>query len=113
MVRATVLGAVVGLAACGGSAPVSSPTTADPELRRGKTVYDERCQVCHGPRGTGGVGPALGNGKAVEEYPNPAEQIAVVANGLNTMQGGGEQLTADYMGAVVRYELEAVGRGRG
>lgn len=111
LIRVVTLVLVVVLGACGGSSATSSTTVpSDPQLARGRQIYVDRCQVCHGSRGTGGIGPALGNGKVVEKFPDPADQIAIVANGRNTMPGWSKQLTAGDIAAVVRYEREALGR---
>ncbi len=47
----------------------------------GERVYSTNCASCHGPSGAGNVGPALGAGVVVENYPFIADQIALISQG--------------------------------
>ncbi len=49
---------MLSLALAAGSIAVSAPTRA--QAPSGQAVFEERCAVCHGERGEGGQGPALG-----------------------------------------------------
>jgi len=70
----------------------------------GAAVYQDNCAACHGGDGQGLVGPALGGGAVVEAYPDPADQVAVVADGLpNGMPSFGANLTPEELEAVVAY----------
>lgn len=60
-------------AGCGGS-------SGTPEaLVTGRTVYGDRCSMCHGDSGQGGVGPALD--AVAENWPSCVDQIEWVALG--------------------------------
>ena len=101
------------LGACAGdSTPDATPepTFADPELTLGARVYAERCAVCHGSQGDGGVGPAVRSDAVVVNLPDVAEHRAVVANGRNTMPAWGHLLSEQEIDAVVRYQREELGR---
>ncbi|KAA0233910.1 MAG: hypothetical protein JJLCMIEE_01100 [Acidimicrobiales bacterium] len=51
------------------------------QLDLGAQVYAERCQLCHGRDGAGGVAPKLAGGAAVARFPDPAEMVAFVLAG--------------------------------
>ena len=72
-------------AACGsGSEPVD-----------GAAVFQERCSVCHGPQGQGGMGPAL-SGQATEEIVSEGR----LPQGMPAFE---EELSDDEIEAVVAY----------
>ena len=83
---------------------------ADPELDLGAQVYADKCAVCHGTNGAGGVGPAVGGGAVVVNLPDVAEHRDVVANGRNTMPAWRGVLSDEEIDAVVRYQREELGR---
>lgn len=101
--------AVLLLGACSGGASPDA-THADPQLDLGARVYAERCAVCHGTDGGGGVGPAVGGGEVVANLPDIAEHRAVVANGRKTMPAWRDVLSDQEIDAVVRYQREELGR---
>ena len=80
----------------------------DPVLVAGRQTYIERCGNCHGDDGGGGQGPKLSEGAAVTRYPDIAEQIAVVANGVRAMPDFAGTLTSVEIEAVVRYAREVL-----
>ncbi len=74
------------------AAPGASPTAAPPGgegalLSRGKEVFDANCASCHGPGGTGGVGPAFVGGKVKVCFPTAEEQLAFVKVGTQQRKG--------------------------
>ncbi len=79
--------------------------TGNPDA--GKTIYANRCAVCHGANGEGAVGPAFvakdGN-KAIAERMSEADHIKIVGDGKNTMPGFKGQLTDQEIEDVVAYE---------
>jgi cytochrome c oxidase subunit 2 len=102
---AAVIVAVV-VSACGSSGP---PTPSDPVLAQGQQIYQARCASCHGANGGGGIAPALA-GRMVERFPDQADQIALVTNGVSgtSMRAFGEVLSAEEIAAVVRYTRESL-----
>ncbi len=82
----------------------STPATpADPEAAAGADVYADNCASCHGGDGGGGVGPALADGAVVAAFPDPEEQIQVIAEGRDGMPAFGDQLDAEQIQAVTDY----------
>jgi len=99
------------LGACASSAPevpLGPDGQPDPVLSLGREVFASRCSSCHGSSGGGGTGPRLA-GKAVEKYPDIADQAAVVSDGRNSMPSFGGTLSAAEIEAVVRYTREVLG----
>ncbi len=109
--RSVVVG-LVGLAvACSGDAP-EVPTgpdgQTDPVLGVGREVFQNECARCHSPDGSGGFGPKLSEGVVVDRYPDPTDQIAVVADGRRGMPAFADRLDSDEIDAVVRYTREVL-----
>ena len=71
----------------------------------GQAIFATRCASCHGADAGGGFGPTLA-GVVVQQYPNPADQEAVVANGLGSMPSFADSLTPEQIAAVVEYTRE-------
>ena len=69
----------------------------------GAAVYAARCASCHGADGGGNVGPALGGGAVVENYPDEADQVAVITEGRSGMPSFGGALSAEEIQAVTSY----------
>lgn len=82
----------------------------DPQLALGAQVYAERCAVCHGRDGGGGIGPEVGGGAVVESLPDVEQHRAVVADGRRTMPAWENVLSDEEIDAVVRYQREELGR---
>lgn len=80
----------------------------DVELVQGREVYTNNCASCHGRTGRGGVGSKLDQGRAVERYPDPGEQIALVTEGVRAMPAFGLKLSEAEIEAVVRYIREII-----
>jgi cytochrome c oxidase subunit 2 len=91
--------------ACGGEGN-DAGTTLPAELEQGRDIFRSRCAVCHGRDGGGGVGPALADGRVVERYPDIDDHVAIVREGRNAMPAWKDELTAEEIEAVVRYERE-------
>jgi mono/diheme cytochrome c family protein len=86
----------------GGAAPVVEQV--DPDVAAsGAAIYADRCASCHGEDATGGFGPGLAGGAAIENFPDVEDQIAVVVDGRNAMPGFADDLTAEEIEAVVAY----------
>jgi cytochrome c oxidase subunit 2 len=95
--------------ACGGSPSAGIP--ADAQIQAGSVVYRRYCSSCHGAKGGGNIGPALGGGAVVARYPDPATHRAIVVNGKGAMMPAwGKSLSPADIDAVVRFEREALGR---
>lgn len=107
LVAALALAAPLGLAACGGSS--GPPTPSDPVLAQGQQVFNARCASCHGVDGGGGIAPALA-GRMTERFPDPADQIALVAGGVpgTSMRAFEDVLSPEEIDAVVRYTRESL-----
>ncbi|MEM9033443.1 MAG: cytochrome c [Actinomycetota bacterium] len=88
--------------------PLGADGTADPVLVLGRDVYGEQCSRCHGADGGGRSGPRLNGDRMLERYPDPAEQLAVIANGRGGMPAFADDLTADELDAVVAYTREVL-----
>lgn len=72
------LAATLGIVVLALSACSAASDTTDP-LARGQEVFGRLCVVCHGERGQGGVGPALG--EVVQTFPSCSEQMEWVRLG--------------------------------
>jgi mono/diheme cytochrome c family protein len=86
--------------------PYSAPATGTKDL--GETIFATRCASCHGRDGGGGFGPALRGGIVVQDFPNVADQVAVVTNGRGSMPSFGGSLTPAQIAAVVAYTREGL-----
>lgn len=74
-----------------GPAAAGDQDAASPaQLELGAQVYAERCQICHGREGAGGVAPTLAGGAAVARFPDPAEMVAFVLAGSEPGRPYGE-----------------------
>ena len=109
--RIPALGALVaGLLALAAACSSGVPVPSDPVLAQGQTIYNSKCQQCHGDKGQGGTGMKLGGGRAKTEFPNIDDQIKVIADGRagTSMPAWKTQLSPDEMKAVARYEREVL-----
>jgi len=104
-VPATVAAATVGLAAllmaCAGAEPVASGSTI--ATTGGAAIFEQTCAVCHGLRGEGGAGTRLSGGATVAKFPRPANEEAVVRDGVGSMPAFAGRLTSEQINAVVAY----------
>jgi mono/diheme cytochrome c family protein len=75
----------------------------------GASIYAANCATCHGQGGQGGVGPTLA-GQVVTEFPDPADEIAVVRNGRGGMPSFGGDLTDQEIAQVVEYTRTDLGK---
>jgi mono/diheme cytochrome c family protein len=69
----------------------------------GASVFAANCASCHGADGGGSIGPQLSDGKVARDFPDPADEIAVVTRGRNGMPAFGSRLSADEIQSVVDY----------
>ena len=69
----------------------------------GAALYASNCARCHGSDGGGGLGPQLSDGKAAEDFPDVADQIAFVSEGEGGMPGFGDDLSPAEIRQVVEY----------
>ncbi len=79
--------------------------TSQPDTRLvadGAEVYAQHCQICHGSDGLGGTGPAL-SGSVAEQFPDPAEQKAVILAGRSAMPAFGTRLDDHQIEAVIEF----------
>ncbi len=109
---AALLVVVVLAGACAGQAPevpLGPDGSPDAELVVGREVYQRRCANCHGADGGGGTGPKLADGAVAVQYPDPAEQRVVIAEGRNAMPSFSGSLSTGEIDAVVRYTREVLG----
>ncbi len=74
-------------------------------------LYGDRCAGCHGGDGSGGIGPKLNGGRVVAQFPNTADQVAVVTDGRRGMPAFGARLTADEIAAIVEYTRAVLAAG--
>ena len=108
--RAMTVAAALLVAGCtAGEAP--GVPAGDAELVTGREVYISSCANCHGSSGQGGRGSKLDDGRVVERYPDPAEEIDLVTNGVRAMPDFGSKLSAAEIEAVVRYTREILAAG--
>jgi mono/diheme cytochrome c family protein len=89
------------------SKPAAVPAAGSADL--GASIYSSRCASCHGADGGGSFGPALGGGVAVQTFPDPKDQEAVVANGRGSMPSFAGSLTPEQITAVVEYTRTGLG----
>lgn len=94
------------LSACADPAPEAA--NGDPVLDRGRTIWVNQCQSCHGSAGGGGRGNQLNEGKVLERYPFIEDQIALVLGGRGGMPAYAGRLSEAEVEAVVRYTREVL-----
>ena len=103
VVAVVALGFVVMLFA---NQPDGGGTTADSSP--GATIFSASCAGCHGADGGGGVGPKLA-GNVVDDFPDAADEIAVVTNGRRSMPSFDGRLTPKEIEQVVEYTRTGLG----
>lgn len=97
----------IALSACvSGDVPAAPPD--DPVLVEGQALYSSNCVNCHGTDGGGGVGSKLNGGRLTERYPDPADQLMIVAEGQRAMPAFAEKFSDSELEAVVRYTREII-----
>jgi mono/diheme cytochrome c family protein len=94
----------------GGSGSSGSTASSGGSSSSGEQLYVASCAACHGSQGQGGIGPALGDGAAVEAFPDPAAQIAVVTRGRGAMPAFGGRMSPEQIAAVVEYTRTGLGQ---
>jgi len=104
VVGVATLTAVLMLFTLDGSPQEVEPFTSDFDqlLDDGRDIYAERCATCHGDTGQGGQGPRLA-GTVVVNYPDVADEIALVTDGRGAMPPFALTLSDDEIVAVVAF----------
>jgi mono/diheme cytochrome c family protein len=102
------VGIAVAGAACSSDDGGSTSTTraATPS---GAEVFATNCATCHAADGSGGQGPALGDGAANERL-SEADMVEVVTKGRAAMPAWKGVLSKAEIAAVVRYVRTDLGR---
>lgn len=113
MVRRAVAGVILTVvlaSACSSppDVPLGPDGEPDPVLATGRDIYGDRCSSCHGSSGGGSRGPNIRSERVLAEYPDIADQIALVADGRNQMPAFADTLSAAELEAVVRYTREVL-----
>jgi len=112
LLPAALIAAVTALGACAADdvpeVPVGPDGYPDRELVAGRQVYIDRCANCHGNDGGGGRGTKLSDGRMVTQYPDIADQVEIIADGVRSMPAFAEVLNAGEIAAVVRYTREVL-----
>lgn len=83
-------------------------TEVDLLIEEGRAVYAQRCATCHGEAGQGGQGPRLA-GTVLVNYPEAADQIAIVAAGADGMPAFAGDLSDEEIAAVVGFTRFGLG----
>ncbi len=112
LLLAALIAATAALGACAADdvpeVPVGPDGFPDRELVAGRQVYIDRCANCHGNDGGGGRGTKLSDGRMVTQYPDIADQVEIIADGVRSMPAFAEVLNAGEIAAVVRYTREVL-----
>lgn len=110
--RHSVLVGLVAVAIAAGAAACSSDGgmkgSASQGPQSGAAIFESNCATCHAADGSGGQGPAIGDGKAKAKY-TEAEMIDLVTDGKNAMPAWKGQLAASEIDAVVAYVRDDLG----
>ncbi len=101
-----LLGAALLVSACVGEVP--TVPAGDAELMQGRAIYAANCVGCHGADGGGGTGSKLNEGAVVAAYPDPANEVVVIADGKNAMPAFKGKLSKEEIDAVVRFTREGL-----
>jgi mono/diheme cytochrome c family protein len=88
----------------------SAPAASAPVS--GDAVFAANCATCHGRDGRGGPAPVLADGRVVDDFPDPADQIAFVTNGRGRMPAFGGRLSPEEIEAVVEYTRTELAGGQ-
>ena len=88
--------------------PVGPDGYPDRELVAGRQVYIDRCANCHGNDGGGGRGTRISDGRMMTQYPNVADQVEIIVDGVRSMPAFAEVLDPGEIAAVVRYTREVL-----
>ena len=112
LLLAALIAAMAALGACAADdvpeVPVGPDGFPDRELVAGRQVYIDRCANCHGNDGGGGRGTKLSDGRMITQYPDIADQVEVIADGVRSMPAFIEVLNREEIAAVVRYTREVL-----
>ncbi len=102
--RIAVLGfATLLFAGCGGSGEADAPPPDPATLDQGASLYATFCASCHQDDGSGGVGPAIADGRAVERVGGVGELSGFISEGGDQMPALGARLTPEEIEAIAQY----------
>jgi mono/diheme cytochrome c family protein len=87
---------------------ITATTDRTPDIDRGKQIYTETCEACHGERGQGGHG----GGAAFTTELDAQRVLETVNSGRNAMPAFGGALSVDEMQDVASYVRERLLRDR-
>ena len=108
--RRWVLFGLVAMGIAGGAAACSSDSgSAGAAKPAGASIFESNCATCHAPDGSGGQGPAIGDGKAKAKY-TETEMVELVTNGKDAMPAWKGTLSAEEIDDVVAYVRDDLGR---
>lgn len=100
-----LLVAVSGCGAGSGSTDGAvDPATSEP----GRSLYAEFCSSCHDSDGSGGVGPALADGRVTDRVGGIPEISTIIMEGGDRMPGLQSRLTDEQVDAIARYVLDGL-----
>ena len=69
----------------------------------GAAIFKAQCAGCHGAQGQGSFGPQLAQGRVVQRFSDPQEEIKIVTKGRGSMPAFGSNLSVEQISAVVDY----------
>jgi cytochrome c6 len=88
------------VAACGGNPDAATIAALSGDSANGKTLYENNCQVCHGPNGKTGTA----NKDIVHEAKDETtEAISTILDGDGTMPSWRAQLTNQQVADIIAY----------
>ena len=105
LVGLVAIGIAVGAAACSSDSGSDGGASGPP----GASIYASNCATCHAADGSGGQGPAIGDGKAKAAY-TEAEMVDLVTEGKNAMPSWKGTLSAEQIDQVVAYVRDDLGQ---
>ena len=91
--------------------PAASPTATPDQFAQARLIYAQGCQICHGPRGEGGLVeregqrplrvPSYKEGHALTH--TDAEYVRQITNGGDGMPAFGDKLTPEQINQLVNF----------
>jgi mono/diheme cytochrome c family protein len=98
-IKIMTLFVVVLAAACSGGS--SSTTIAPKDSAAAKALYGQKCLLCHGANGEGGVGPGF---KTAKPMSRSVEELATqITNGGSGMPGLKDTLSQEQISELAKY----------
>jgi len=75
----------------------------------GADLFNRNCASCHGGRGQGGIGPALGGGEVADKYPDVGDHVLVILAGRGGMPSFATSLDDAETAALINYTRNELG----